>query len=43
MAGFYNPVWLLGLLLIPVLAVLYWLVCTEEETGSARSSRTSRL
>ena len=23
MAGFYNPVWLLGLLLLPVLAVLY--------------------
>ncbi|MDD4138112.1 MAG: VWA domain-containing protein, partial [Methanoregula sp.] len=31
MAGFYNPVWLTGLLLIPVLAVLYWLVVRRKK------------
>ena len=31
MAGFYNPVWLLGLLLLPVLAALYWLVVRKKK------------
>jgi Ca-activated chloride channel family protein len=31
MAGFYNPVWLLGLLTIPVFATLYWLVARKKK------------
>jgi Ca-activated chloride channel homolog len=31
MAGFYNPAWLLGLLLIPVLAVLYLRVIRKKK------------
>jgi Ca-activated chloride channel homolog len=31
MAGFYNPVWLLGLFLLPALMVLYWTVIRKKK------------
>jgi Ca-activated chloride channel family protein len=34
MPGFYNPVWLTGLLLIPVLAVLYWFATKKKKQES---------
>ncbi|MDD1687583.1 VWA domain-containing protein [Methanoregula sp.] len=39
MPGFYDPVWLIGLLAIPVLAAVYFLVTRKKKTEAIRFSR----
>ncbi|MFA4860510.1 VWA domain-containing protein [Methanoregula sp.] len=43
MAGFSDPIWLMGLFLIPVLAALYWLVLRKKKQEALEFSNVALI